>query len=270
MSKNDLFDLSGKNIIFAGGAGQLGFHFAKTAAEYGADVHILDVDIGNAIKKCTVLDKNIRKRINLFKIDVTSEEDIKRYYSQWPADHNLYGLVNCFHYKGNTRKLDTRSKFFAQFEDYPLEQWSSVMDVNLTGTFLMSRDAIPLLEESEGSVIINISSTYGNVSPNPFIYGDSGINSPVAYAASKAAIINLTRYMAIHLAKKKIRVNCLSPGGILNNQDVAFIKNYSMLTPLGRMSTVEDYSTAIIFMLSPQSSYLSGSNIIIDGGWTAW
>lgn len=121
-----------------------------------------------------------------------------------------------------------------------------------------------------GSTIVHISSTYGNVSANKSIYGNSGINSPVAYATSKAALINLTRYMATHLADKGIRVNCLSPGGVFNNQSPEFIANYTRLTPLGRMAQPQDYQGAILFLMSDASAYMTGANLIVDGGWTAW
>ena len=120
------------------------------------------------------------------------------------------------------------------------------------------------------AAIVNISSTYGIVSANKSIYGDSGINSPVAYATSKAALINLTRYMATHLADVGIRVNCLSPGGVFNNQAEDFLKNYCEKTPLKRMAKAEDYQGAILYLISNASSYMTGANLVVDGGWMAW
>ncbi|MGH2648427.1 MAG: SDR family oxidoreductase, partial [Ginsengibacter sp.] len=130
--------------------------------------------------------------------------------------------------------------------------------------------AIPYFKENGQGVIVNVSSTYGNVSPNKSIYGNSGINSPVAYATSKAAIINLTRYIATHLADENIRANVLSPGGVFNNQSEEFLKNYTNLTPLKRMANAEDYQGAILYMMSDASKYMTGANLIVDGGWTAW
>jgi NAD(P)-dependent dehydrogenase (short-subunit alcohol dehydrogenase family) len=144
-----------------------------------------------------------------------------------------------------------------------------VHDVNLKGSFLMAQAAIPLMKKAGGGVIVNISSTYGNVSANKSIYGNSGINSPVAYATSKAALINLSRYIATHFAEAGIRCNTLSPGGVFNNQSEDFLKNYTALTPLGRMAAAEDYQAAIVFLMSPGSSYMTGANLIVDGGWTA-
>ena len=180
------------------------------------------------------------------------------------------GLVNCFHYKGDTRKLNVKSNFFSTFSNYEEQAWVNVHNVNLKGSFLTSQAVIPYFEESRKGVIVNVSSTYGIVSPNKNIYGDSGINSPVAYATSKSAIIQLSKYLATHLAEKNIRVNTLSPGGVFNNQSSEFIKNYEKLTPLGRMATVRDYDGPIVFLLSDSSSYMTGSNLVVDGGWTAW
>ncbi len=134
----------------------------------------------------------------------------------------------------------------------------------------MSQKAVPFMKLNGGGVIVNISSTYGNVSPNKSIYGKSGINSPVAYATSKAAIINLTRYLATHLAEYNIRANVLSPGGVFNNQSEEFLDNYKALTPLRRMANAEDYQGAILYMMSDASKYMTGANLIVDGGWTAW
>ncbi|MCG8326135.1 MAG: SDR family oxidoreductase, partial [Chitinophagales bacterium] len=128
----------------------------------------------------------------------------------------------------------------------------------------------PYLRENGGGVIVNISSTYGNVSANKNIYGNSGINSPVAYGTSKAALINFTRYLATHLADQHIRANCLSPGGVFNHQSEEFIQNYTQLTPLGRMAEAYDYQGAILFLMSDASAYMTGGNLNVDGGWTAW
>lgn len=267
---DSIFSLNNKTIIIAGGAGQLGFHFATIAAQYNAYVTILDIDINNAGSKIEKLSKSLRDKIILNEVDVCSEDSVKDYFHKLNKSTPVYALVNCFHYKGNTRKLDTKSQFFAPLEEYPLEQWENVIDVNLTGTFLTTKYAIPHLQTAKNSVILNVSSTYGNVSPNPSIYGNSGINSPISYASTKSGIINMTRYLAVHLAQYNIRVNCLSPGGIFNNQSEEFVEKYKKLTPLCRMSNVDDYTAGFLFLLSESNSYMTGSNIIIDGGWTAW
>ncbi|HSZ72597.1 MAG TPA: SDR family oxidoreductase [Cytophagaceae bacterium] len=269
---NKLFNLDGKVIIVAGGAGQIGFAFSEILADAGAEVIIADIDVEMAGQKVSSLTRQeLKNKLHIYKLDVSQPEEVKSLYKQVREKHGkIYGLINSFHFKGNTRKLDTTSNFFAGFEEYPLEAWDAVHDINLKGSFLMSQVGISYFKENGGGVIVNISSTYGNVSPNKSIYGDSGINSPVAYATSKAALINLTRYMATHLAEHNIRVNVLSPGGVFNNQAEDFLKAYTNLTPLKRMAKAEDYQGAIVFLMSEASSYMTGSNLLVDGGWTAW
>jgi NAD(P)-dependent dehydrogenase (short-subunit alcohol dehydrogenase family) len=274
MDKNieKLFSLENKIIVVAGGSGQIGFAFCEILSRAGAKVVILDLDIELAQKKSTKYKNNqFFKNFFFYKVDVTKKNNISDILDIVIKKFNkIDALVNSFHYKGNSRKLDSNTNFFQDFENYPEEAWDKVHDVNLKGAFLLTQCILPYFKKNKKGVIVNISSTYGNVSPNPKIYGNSGINSPIAYATSKAAIINLTRYLAVHLAKYKIRVNCLSPGGVYNNQSIEFVENYIDKTPLGRMAKPEDYQGAILFLLSDASSYMTGANLIVDGGWTAW
>lgn len=268
-----LFDLKGRNIIVAGGAGQIGFAFVEVLVDAGAHVIIADIDTEMAdekVRSSSLIQKH-KHQVTVKKLDVSNSAMIDVFYQDLKENFGkVYGLINVFHFKGNTRKLDTGSNFFAGFDDYPEEAWDLVHDINLKGSFLMSQKALPLLEKNGKGVVVNISSTYGIVSANKSIYGKSGINSPVAYATSKAALLNLTRYMATHLADKNIRVNCLSPGGVFNNQSEEFLTNYTDKTPLGRMANAEDYQGAILYLLSDASSYMTGANLVVDGGWTAW
>ena len=262
-----LFSLKDKKLVIAGGAGQIGYELSKNLVHLGAQVVIADLDTDMANQK--LAQDEIVNGVQVIQLDVSNTASIDQFASTL-GEESIHGLVNCFHYKGNTRNLDTSSNFFAGFEEYPEEAWDAVHDVNLRGTFLLSQKLLPQLQKANGAAVINFSSTYGNVSANPMIYGVSGINSPVAYATSKSGILNLTRYMAIHLAKYAIRVNCLSPGGVFNNQDEGFVEKYSSLTPLGRMSRAEEYVAPIVYMLGPGASYMTGSNLIVDGGWTSW
>ncbi len=267
-----LFSLDGKVIIVAGGAGQIGFAFCTILADAGATVIIADLDVDMAREKIAAIEDDALKiRLHPQLLNVSDKEQVENFYEKARKDFGkLYGVANSFHFKGNSRKLDTSSNFFSGFEDYPEEAWDTVHDINLKGSFLMSQKIIPYLKENNGGVIVNVSSTYGNVSPNKSIYGNSGINSPVAYATSKAAIINLTRYIATHMAEHNIRANVLSPGGVFNNQTDEFLRNYTALTPLKRMAVAEDYQGAILFLMSNASQYMTGANLIVDGGWTAW
>ncbi|QMU64031.1 MAG: SDR family oxidoreductase [Flavobacteriaceae bacterium] len=262
-----LFSLQGKNVVVAGGAGQIGFAMVQILADAGAMIYIADIDSEMATEKIEK-DTSLKDKVKVVKLDVSNSDSIAGFDKDL-GGIPVHGLVNCFHFKGNTRKLDTTSNFFSGFEHYPEEAWNLVHDVNLKGSFLLSQKLLPKMKNNNAS-IVNISSTYGIVSANKSIYGTSGINSPVAYATSKAALINLTRYMATHLADEGIRVNCLSPGGVFNNQAEDFLKNYCDKTPLKRMAKAEDYQGAIVYLISSASSYMTGANLVVDGGWTAW
>ena len=261
-----LFSLKDKNVVVAGGGGQIGFSLVEILVDAGANVIIADLDDAqalNKVKKSDFLDKVVVK-----KLDVSNLDSIIHFTSTL-SYNEIHGLVNCFHFKGNSRELDFNSKFFSDFENYPLESWDLVHDVNLRGCFLLTQKLIPKMKNCD-SAIVNISSTYGLSSPKHYIYKDTEVSSPVAYASSKSAIINLSRYMATSLTKYKIRVNTLTPGGVFNNQNEKFVDEYCNNTPLGRMANARDYQGAILFLLSNASSYMTGSNLIIDGGWTAW
>ena len=143
------------------------------------------------------------------------------------------------------------------------------MAVNLNGAFLCSQIIGKEMVSQGAGVIVNIGSIYGLVGTDQSIYGESGINAPAVYSASKGGMINLTRYLATYWGNKGIRVNCLSPGGVENNQDSEFIKKYCLKTPLGRMAKPDDFKGALLFLCSKASSYMTGANLVVDGGWTA-
>ena len=161
------------------------------------------------------------------------------------------------------------------FETYPEKSWDKIMDVNIKGTFLCCQIIGGQMAENEQGSIVNISSTYGMVSPDFRIYDYRNTDNkpfykPIAYCASKSSLLNLTRYLSVYWAPEKVRVNTLTFGGVFNHQDPRFLDAYCSRVPMGRMANEDEYNGAVIFLISKASSYMTGSNLIIDGGWTAW
>ena len=271
--KDTIFSLEGKNALVIGGLGQIGINSVKILLDAGAAVEVIDI-VGESESKRAEELKNLYKKNNLTfsKINITNEKEVnKKIKKSLKNFGSIDILINHAHFKGDSQLLKPHSQFFSPFEDYPFDIWKQTIDVNLNGLFLISKAVGTLMKKQKKGVIINTASTYGIVSPNKSIYEDSGINSPVAYAVTKAAIINFSRYLATHWADYNIRVNTLSPGGVENpGQSKSFKKNYSKLTPLNRISKETEYQGAILFLASSASSYMTGSNLVVDGGWTAW
>ena len=259
---DDLFRLDGKVAVVSGGAGLIGARACDILAEAGADIVMVDSDAELAKTEAKRVADVSGKRVRSHASDITHEEDVKKLLSDVFHEFGRCDvLINAAHYKGGA--------FFSSLAEYPLEAWNQVLAVNLTGAFLMCREFGSRMYTGEGGVIVNFSSTYGLVSPDPRVYGASGINSPIAYAATKSALINMTRYIAVHW-RPKVRANVIAPGGVEAGQDPAFIRNYEARTPLGRMARREDYQGTLLYMCSPASAYMTGSVVTVDGGWTAW
>jgi NAD(P)-dependent dehydrogenase (short-subunit alcohol dehydrogenase family) len=267
----DIFSVEGKVVIVTGGSGQLGRQFSRTLVERGARVAIFDIHphFGDA-------DISDHDHSNVLKVavDVTRRESIenglKAIVAKWGAPHALI----------NNAALDSPPNASAEengpFESYPESSWDKVMEVNAKGVFLCCQVIGNSMAEAGRGSIVNICSIYGLVSPDQHLYEyrrartGTPFFKPVAYAASKSALLNLTRYLATYWAEQNIRVNTLTLGGVFNNQDVEFLKNYSSRVPMKRMADEAEYNGAIVFLISDASSYMTGSNLIIDGGWTAW
>lgn len=270
---NTIFSMKDRVVVVVGGLGQIGIHTSAMMLEAGARVVIIDTQSTTIDLSLTVLsDYAGGGNLALYDCDITDElltiGTLEKIYATFSR---VDVLVNHAHFKGDPRELKPHSKFFASFEDYPLSIWKEVVDVNLNSLFTICQFVGRKMIEQQGGVIINTSSTYGLGSPIPSIYGESGINSPISYATTKCAILNFTRYLAIHWAKYGIRANTISPGGVLNsNQSNEFIEKYSKQCPIGRLAEANEYKGALLFLASDASSYMTGSNLVIDGGWTAW
>ncbi len=243
----------------------MGKEYCEVLSEAGAHVVIVDLDQKKCDKEAERITKlNGVKAIGI-KADITDEKQVEGMVKKAVEE---FGRINILI---NNAAVKTKN-FCAPLFEYPIEDWQKVVDVNLTGMFLCAKHVGKQFEkQGKKGVIVNISSTYGVVGPDQRIYPKKmGYNTPLVYSATKSAVLNLTRYLAAYWHGTEIRVNTLTPGGVFNNQDPDFVKNYCYRTVLGRMARKDEYRGAILFLVSDASSYMTGSNLIIDGGWTCW
>ena len=265
MNPKKLFDLSGKVVVLTGASGFLGSKYAEGLAQAGANVVLADIKYSNCKKLENELSRKYSAEIMSLKLDVTNKKSIKNLVTKVKQKfHKIDVLINnaVFHETPKDRKIP--------FEDFPLQTWNKIIEVNTTGVFLCCQEIGRLMKKQKNGIIINVSSIYGLVGADQRIYGKSGLNSSIAYAVTKSSLLNLTRYLASYWSNYGIRVNTLSLGGVKNNQDPSFVKNYSYRTMLGRMAEKDDYIGPMLFLASDASSYMNGANLIVDGGWTAW
>ncbi len=273
------FDLSGKVAIVTGGPGLLGKEFCRTLGEAGARVVVADIN-ANAVNALATQLIEAGYHCLGIATDVTQPESVHNLVDETLATFGrLDILVNsaALDPKFDPVALAEMAKQGAvsgAFEDYPLEQWQTALDVNLTGMFLCCQAAVkPMLAQGKKGSIINICSTYGLVAPDQRIYQRDGKQTsykPVYYSVTKAGVLGLTRYLATYYAGTDIRVNALTPGGIFNDHDETFLTAYTARTVMGRMANKDEMNGALLFLASDASSYMTGSNLVVDGGWTAW
>ena len=270
----DYFDIKDNVIIITGGSGKLGSIYSKYLLDRGAYIFCFDI-IGNQKAKGKFGKDPQNPKLAYLEVDITEKSSISLGLQNIIKDGlTPTGLINNAALDSSP-DINNNSKETGPFETYPVESWENVLNVNLTGTFLVSQIIGSYMAENKKGSIININSHYGLISPDQRIYNytkESGVefNKPIAYSVSKSGITNLTRYLATYWAEKNIRVNTLTLGGVYSGQDPRFVEEYSKRVPLGRMSKGEEYCGSILFLISDASSYMTGSNLIVDGGWTAW
>jgi NAD(P)-dependent dehydrogenase (short-subunit alcohol dehydrogenase family) len=264
------FTLAGKVALVTGGAGLLGKEFCRTLAEAGAMVYLAD-QTPDLVNHSVNLQK--MENIHGIVIDVTNLKSCQQCVDKIvTASGSLDILVNS---AALDPKFDSShaQPYNDAFEDYPLQLWRDGLEVNLTGTFLVSQAVSRQMVKQGSGSIINLCSTYGLVGPDQRVYekiGHTKTYKPVFYSVTKAGILGFTRYLAAYYAGTSIRVNALTPGGVENGHEEQFVKNYSARTILGRMADKEEMNGALLFLASDASSYMTGANLIVDGGWTAW
>ena len=267
-----LFDLEGRNIVITGASGLLGSQYANTLSSAGANIILLDINTTKNEKLKSSLVKKYKNKISAYTLDISDQTEVNKISKKIMKDFKkIDGLINNAAYtsKGAKEKSDNA---FGSFENFPIDIWQKSLDINLSGVFFCSQAFGKIMAKQGKGVIVNIASTYGLVGADQRIYGKSGLNLPISYAATKGAIVNFTRYLAAYWHGKNIRVNTLSPGGVMDKtyQEKTFIKKYSEKTILGRMANKDEYNGAMLFLISDASSYMTGANLVVDGGWTSW
>ncbi len=258
----ELFDLRDRVAVVTGGGGNLGAVFARVLAGAGAKVALVDVNDAAARRSADTL-RVAGADVEPIAADVGDPESVATCFR---AVEKRFGRLDILVNNAAAKS----PHFFSDLEALPIEDWDQVLRVNLTGPFLCTKAAIPLLRAGGRGSIVNIGSIYGVVSPDPRVYEGGTIQTPPVYMASKGGVIALTRYTAIYHAKDGIRCNSLTPGGVEAGQDQAFIAKYSARAPLGRMARADEMAGALLYLASDASSYTTGHNLVVDGGWTAW
>lgn len=271
MNYLDLFRLNGKVAIVTGAGGILGSHFAAGLASAGAKVALLDLTTGVVGQAERVAGRYDTECVGLV-CDITQPEEVQRAVAEVTAE---LGGVHVLHNNAAWKSADLDA-FFAPFEEFDIDTWRQVMSVNIDGMFLMAQAVSKqMIRQGSGGSIIQTASIYGIVAPDQRIYEGSSylnmpINTPAVYSASKASVVGLSRYLAAYLAKYAIRVNTLTPGGVESGQNDTFKEKYSNRVPLARMAEPEEMVGALLYLASDASSYVTGQNIVVDGGLSAW
>jgi len=259
MNVKQQFDLTGKISVVTGASGHLGVAISEALIESGSMVYA----VGRNRKGLEKLSERFSQSVKINLIDISSEKSVKDCFEKIEKETGKIDiLVN------NASNLPV-----GNLQNISDNEWKLGMDSTINGVFRCTKQVIPIMEKNDSGSIINISSIYGEVSPDPKIYGTSGQNSPPQYGAGKAAINQFTRYCACHFAEKKIRVNAITPGPfpknlISGNQE--FMNKLKERIPLGRVGNPSELKGVIVFLASEASSFVTGENIHVDGGWSAW
>jgi NAD(P)-dependent dehydrogenase (short-subunit alcohol dehydrogenase family) len=272
---DSLFSVEGRIVAVTGGLGQLGRQFSRTLLERGARVAILDFSAESSDIPVSLQPYFENNSLLIIQTDVTQRNSLEQALDTvrecWGKEP--FGLIN-------NAALDSPPSAPPEetgpFETFPEASWDRVMDVNVKGVFMACQIFGNAMAQAGRGSIINIGSTYGIVSPDHRIYEYKALNEgnlfykPVAYSASKSALVNFTKYVAVYWGKDGVRTNLMVLGGVFNHQDDEFLKGYCARVPMGRMANEDEYNGTVIYLMSDASSYMNGTTLTVDGGWTAW
>lgn len=271
--KNNIFDLTGKTALITGAGGLLGPKHAEAIIEFGGSVIITDHHEDRAKLRSDELNEKYGPSSSTWHhMDVTDKQSIESVVNQYDK---IDILINNAAKDPKVKKesgLTPASRFETMSPDY----WFEGVDAAVNGTFFCSQVVSNKMLKQGGGVILNIASDLGVIAPDQRIYRKDGVAEenqnvkPITYSAAKWAIVGMTKYLGVYFAKKNIRVNCLSPTGVFNNHPEDFVKKLSNIIPMGRMAHIDEYKGAIVFLCSEASSYMTGENMVIDGGKTVW
>ena len=269
------FSLEGKTVIVSGGYGLIGKEVCDAFASYGADLVIADIQDEVTLKDfADELGSKYKVKILPVNMDISDPTSVERGIQT--IKHNGLGFDVYVHLAAIDAKFDAAKSEVepSSFENFPLESWRKSVDVNINGTFHAIQQIVrEMLAQGSGN-IITVASTYSLVAPNQSLYREKGkehqLFKPIDYVATKSVIPNLTRYLSTLYGTKGIRANCIVPHGIYNNHGDEFVENFSKMTPLSRMCRVDELRGPFVFLASDASTYMTGSTLVVDGGWTAW
>ena len=266
-----LFDLSGRVAVVTGGAGILGTHFCHGLASFGASVAVADVELAKAEALAAALSREHKVKAIGVICDVTDEAQVNGMADRIERE---LGPIDILHNNAGTKTGDP-ADFFAPIDRFPMGAWKEIMAVNIDGVFIVSRAIGTRMAKRGRGSIVSTSSIYGVVGCDMRIYEGSEylghrISTPPAYAAAKAGVIGITHYLATLWGKDGVRVNAITPGGVESGQNDTFRKNYGERIPMGRMAEAGEMVGALIYLASDASAYVTGQNLIVDGGLTSW
>ncbi len=275
VERGDPFDLTGRVAVITGGAGLLGVQHARALARAGASPVLIDLSDERARAQAEELAREFGVAAMGLGSDITDAAAMKAAHAEILARLGRVDiLIN--NAANNPKMEDSAEVNFSRFENFPLKQWQEDINVGLTGAFLCAQVFGSAMADAGGGVILNVASDLALIGPDQRLYRQDNTPEhlqpvkPVTYSIVKSALIGLTRYLATYWAGSRVRVNSICPGGVENGQPGEFLEKLHALIPMGRMARVDEYQGAVLFLCSDASSYMTGANLVVDGGRTCW